>query len=392
MSHPPETEHPIESQSKTPPPAPWAMNDVDSRGRRYPESAHPYRSAYVRDRDRIIHARAFRRLEAKTQVFTMRFSDHFRNRLTHTIEVAQIARTVATALGLNATLAEALALVHDIGHPPFGHAGENKLNELMRAHGSSFNHNLHALRIVERFEQRYMDFPGLNLTFEVREGIVKHSRDYRAGEFPELAPYLLDLRPPLESQLIDCVDEIAYDTADLDDALEAGLLDLRALCTEVPFFGGAYAAVEKEHHGAREKLKFNEALKRVLNFLVTDLIATTQSRVRDAGVNTTQDVRDASQRLAGFSAEAKNVVAELKRFLFAHVYSHPAITEDRDRSVGCLEQLFKLYDSSPGAMPAAYEEAATQAPRPIVVCDYIAGMTDHFLLRQYAEQFGQPDL
>jgi dGTPase len=367
------------------------MNDVNSRGRRYPEPAHPYRSAYVRDRDRIIHSRAFRRLEAKTQVFTMRFSDHFRNRLTHTIEVAQIARTVATALGLNATLAEALALVHDIGHPPFGHAGEHKLNELMRTHGGGFNHNLHALRIVEHFEQRYLDFPGLNLTFEVREGIVKHSREYRPAEFPELAAYLLDFRPPLESQLIDCVDEIAYDTADLDDALEAGLLDLRALCNEVSFFARPYAVVEKEHPGSREKLKFNEALKRVLNFLVTDLIETTQSRVRDAGVLTTEDVRNASQRLAGFSAEAKNVVGELKRFLFVQVYSHPAITEDRDRSVGCLEQLFKLYDSSPGTMPAAYEEAATLAPRPIVVCDYIAGMTDHFLLRQHLEQFGQPD-
>jgi dGTPase len=175
------------------------MRAEQSRGRRYPEPPHPYRSAYARDRDRIIHSRAFRRLEAKTQVFTTRYSDHFRNRLTHTLEVAQIARTVAAALGLNTDLAEALALVHDIGHPPFGHAGERKLDELMRARGGSFNHNLHALRIVEQFEQRYLDFSGLNLTFEVREGIIKHSRDYSAAEFPQLAEYLLDLRPPLES-------------------------------------------------------------------------------------------------------------------------------------------------------------------------------------------------
>src|SRR6202171_1420840 len=195
MSHPPEWL--IEAQSHVSATAPWAMKVQNSRGRRFPEPPHPYRSEYARDRDRIIHSRAFRRLEAKTQVFTTRFSDHFRNRLTHTIEVAQIARTVADALGLNAALAEALALVHDIGHPPFGHAGEHKLDELMRGHGGGFNHNLHALRIVEHFEQRYLDFPGLNLTFEVREGIVKHSRDYRRQDFSKLGGYLLILWPRL---------------------------------------------------------------------------------------------------------------------------------------------------------------------------------------------------
>jgi dGTPase len=389
MSAPLVPEHPIESQAPTPPLAPWAMNEKNSRGRRYPEPTHPYRSAYVRDRDRIVHARAFRRLEAKTQVFTMRFSDHFRNRLTHTIEVAQIARTVATALGLNSALAEALALVHDIGHPPFGHAGEKKLNELMRARGAGFDHNLHALRIVEHFEQRYLDFPGLNLTFEVREGIIKHSRDYRSEDVPDLAGYLLNLRPPLEAQLIDCVDEIAYDTADLDDALEAGLLDLPALCNQVPFLGRAYAAVDQVHPAAREKLKFNEALKQVLNFLVTDLIESTQARVRQAGVCTTEDIRSSATRLAGFSADASRLSAAMKSFLIANVYSNPAITEDRDRSVASLERLFNLYDSQLGTMPPAYEEAATQSPRVILVCDYIAGMTDQFLLRQHHDQFSQ---
>ncbi len=368
------------------------MNVLQTRGRRYPEPLHPYRNEYVRDRDRIVHARAFRRLEAKTQVFTMRFSDHFRNRLTHTIEVAQVARTVATALGLNAALAEALALVHDIGHPPFGHAGEHQLDELMRAHGGRFDHNLHALRIVEHFEQRYLDFPGLNLTFEVREGIVKHSHEYRAQDYPELAEYLLDLRPPLEAQLIDYVDEIAYDTADLDDAWEADLLDLNALAREVPFFGATYTAVEKEHPAAKDKLKFNEALKRVLNFLVTDLINTTQLRVREAGVKNTEDIRRAPARLAGFSADAGKLAASLKRFLLANVYSHPAITEDRDRSVRCLEELFKHYASSPNSMPALYEEAVAQSSRAVVVCDYIAGMTDQFLLRQHREKFPHPDL
>jgi dGTPase len=390
MTRPPERL--IENPSNFPVPAPWAMNEKNSRGRRYPEAPHPYRGEYVRDRDRIVHARAFRRLEAKTQVFTTRFSDHFRNRLTHTIEVAQIARTVATALGLNAALAEALALVHDIGHPPFGHAGERQLNELMRAHGSGFNHNLHALRIVEHFEQRYMDFSGLNLTFEVREGIVKHSRDYRPQDFPELAEYLLDLRPPLEAQLIDCVDEIAYDTADLDDALEAGLLDVQVLAGEVGFFGRTLAEVEKAHPGTREKLKFNEALKRVLDYLATDLIESTQARVLQSGAASVDDIRRAPRRLAGFSSDAAKVVADLKRFLVARIYTHPAITEDRDRSVRSLDQLFKFYDSTPGSMPASYEEATTHSPRAIVVCDYIAGMTDQFLLRQHQQQFGSADL
>src|ERR1700752_4103741 len=212
----------------------YARDAAKSRGRRYPEPPHPYRSGYARDRDRFIHSRSFRRLEAKTQVFTTRYSDHFRNRLTHTIEVAQIARTVAQALGLNTDLAEALALAHDIGHPPFGHAGEARLNELMRDYADRFDHNLHALRIVEQFEQRYPDFPGLNLTFEVREGIIKHSRDYSASEFPALSEYLLDERPPLEGQIIDLADEIAYNTADLDDSFEARILDIDQLCAEVP--------------------------------------------------------------------------------------------------------------------------------------------------------------
>src|SRR5713101_91144 len=292
------TERPIEP---VPTPAPWAMRAEQSRGRRYPEPPHPYRSAYARDRDRIIHSRAFRRLDAKTQVFPTRYPDHFRNRLTHTLEVAQIARTVASALGLNTELAEALALVHDIGHPPFGHAGERKLDELMRAHGGHFNHNLHALRIVEQFEQRYLDFPGLNLTFEVREGIIKHSRDYSAAEWPELAEYLLELLPPLEAQLIDWVDEIAYNTADLDDALEAQLLDLDALRKEVRSFGDAYLQIEAAHPEGHTKLKFNEALKRVIDLLATDLIETTQERVSAAGVETVEDIRRAPRRLAGFS-------------------------------------------------------------------------------------------
>jgi dGTPase len=359
-----------------------------SRGRRYPEPPHPYRTEYARDRDRIIHSRAFRRLEAKTQVFTIRYSDHFRNRLTHTLEVSQIARTVAAALGLNSELAETLALVHDIGHPPFGHAGEQKLDELMRPHGSRFNHNLQALRIVEQFESPYLDFPGLNLTFEVREGIIKHSHDYSHAEFPQLAEYSLDLRTPLEGQLIDWVDEIAYNTADLDDAREAELLDLDALRMEAPVFADAYAQIDAAHPAGREKLKFNASLKLVLDQLVTDLIETTQQRVLASGVATADDIRRASRRLAGFSDALAGRNRELKRFLFKHIYDHPAITEDRDRSVRCLEELFVYYLDSPGSMPPSHEESARTEARHVVICDYIAGMTDQFLLRQHQEHFG----
>ena len=247
---------------------------------------------------------------------------------------------------------------------------------------------MHALRIVEHFEQRYLDFPGLNLTFEVREGIIKHSRDYSEAEFPQLREYLLDLRPPLEAQLIDWVDEIAYNTADIDDALEAGLLDLEVLCNEVPLFGAAYAPVEAAHPDAREKLKFNEALKHVLDSLATDLIESTQKRVLAYRVSSTEDVRRAPKRLAGFSEEAAASNKGLKRFLFAHIYNHPAITEDRDRSTKYLEGLFSYYLEKPSSMPASYEEFARTGPRHVIVCDYIAGMTDQFLLRQHRERFG----
>ncbi|HEV3421000.1 MAG TPA: deoxyguanosinetriphosphate triphosphohydrolase [Candidatus Acidoferrum sp.] len=366
----------------------WALDTAASRGRRFPESAHSYRSEYARDRDRIIHSRAFRRLEAKTQVFSTRFSDHFRNRLTHTLEVAQIARTVAAALGINTELVEALALVHDIGHPPFGHAGERKLDELMRAHGSGFDHNLHALRIVEHFEHRYIGFDGLNLTFEVREGIVKHSRDYSATAHPELSEYLLDLRPPLESQLIDWVDEIAYNSADLDDALEANLLDLGALRDEVPFFADFYARIEAAYPGARMRLKFNEALRHVIDHLVSDLINNTETLVEQSGARTAEEIRSVPQRLARFSEAARAQNAQLKGFLFAHIYNHPLITEDSTRSVACLAELFTYYLQQRDSMPESQEQAARQIPRHFVVCDYIAGMTDLFLLRQYQEHFG----
>jgi dGTPase len=368
--------------------AAYAMQESASRGRRHPEPAHPYRSGYARDRDRVIHSRAFRRLESKTQVFTTRYSDHFRNRLTHTLEVAQIARTAAGALALNVELVEALALVHDIGHPPFGHAGESKLDELMREHGDCFDHNLHALRTVEQFEHRYLDFPGLNLTFEVREGIIKHSREYSAAEFPELAEYMLDQRPPLEAQLIDLVDAIAYNSADLDDGFEARLLDLPEILEGVPLFAEMYAAVDRSYPAARTKLKFNEANKRALDRQVTDLIEHTRTQLAASGVYHMEDVRRFSRRLASFSPEGTRHNVAWKKFLFAQLYDSPAVREERDACVRALEELFRFYLEHPETMPKFYYEQAQSAPRHRVVCDYVAGMTDHFLLRLHDEFIG----
>src|SRR4029077_4388305 len=281
--------------------ATYAVQVTQSRGRRFAESPHPYRNDFQRDRDRVIHARAFRRLEAKTQVFTRRYSDHFRNRLTHTLEVSQVSRTIAGALDLNVDLTEALALVHDIGHPPFGHAGEKALNAAMREHGLIFDHNLHALRIVEDFEQRYAAFRGLNLTFEVREGIIKHSHDYSSTEHPELAEYLLDQRPPLEAQLIDLTDEIAYNTADLDDGYEAHLLSLEQIREGIPAFERFYHEVEHTYPEAPDKLKFNDTLKRVLNRFVSDLIENKRKRLQQAKIQALDDVRHHADRLAAFS-------------------------------------------------------------------------------------------
>lgn len=365
--------------------APYAMDVRRTRGRKYAEASHPYRNDYARDRDRVVHSRAFRRLEAKTQVFTSRFSDHFRNRLTHTLEVGQIGRTVAGALELNSDLVEALALVHDIGHPPFGHAGERQLDLRMREHGDSFNHNLHALRIVESFEQRYLDFPGLNLTFEVREGIIKHSRDYSAGEFPEFSEYLMDQRPPIEAQLIDLVDEIAYNTADLDDGFESRLLKVEELGRDVSMFAEFHADVERCYPQASRKLKFNEALKRMLDRFATDLIETTRAEIKNAGVRSVEDVRRRSKRLVTFSSEIGEENLRLKKFLKAKLYDHPAIVEDREHSVRALDELFRFYMANPNKMPEGYVQRARTEPVHRVVCDYIAGMTDNFLLQQHKE-------
>jgi dGTPase len=359
----------------------YAMDVRKTPGRRYPEPAHPYRTEYERDRDRIIHSRAFRRLEDKTQVFTRRYSDHFRNRLTHTIEVAQIARTVAVALGLNEDLVEALALAHDIGHPPFGHSGEARLDAEMRRFGDRFDHNLHALRIVEVFEHRYAAFPGLNLTFEVREGIIKHSRAYDPAEVPELAEYCPDQRPPLEAQLIDPADEIAYDCADLDDAVDAGLLAAGAAREEVPLFRRFWEQAEQECAGATERQKFNQALRHTLDALVSGLIEGTRDAAAAAGLGSVEEVRAYSRRLAVLTEETREAGRQLKEFLYARVYTAPPLAEEKERSAEKLADLFRFYLRSPDQLPPAYRARAETEPLHRVVCDYIAGMTDNYLLR-----------
>jgi dGTPase len=353
--------------------------------RKHPEIHHPYRLPFERDRARIIHARAFRRLAGKTQVFTHRYSDHFRSRLTHTMEVAQIARTVAAALGLNEALTESLALVHDIGHPPFGHSGERALDEALREHGLRFDHNLHALRIVEHFESRYAEFRGLNLTLGVREGIIKHSRDYSPVEHPELAEYWLDQRPPLEAQLIDLVDEIAYLTADLDDGFEAEILSVAETRAETRLFEEFYAPMRAKYADAPEKLVFNEALKRVLNALVDDLIAETRRRVEQISATGLEAIRRAPQRLAAFSPAMEELRVEAKQFLNAHLYNAPELEHDHDEAEQVIATLFRAWVNDPGLLPQSHAAQIDEQGAPRVVADYIAGMTDQYILARYDE-------
>ncbi len=363
--------------------APYALRPEESRGRRYPEKPHAYRSDFQRDRDRVVHSRAFRRLESKTQVFTNRESDHFRNRLTHTIEVAQIARTVASALGLNSDLTETLALVHDIGHPPFGHAGEQALDREMRRFSDIFDHNLHALRIVEHFELRYPEFRGLNLTFEVREGIIKHSRDWNANEFPELAEYLLDQRPPLEAQVIDLADELAYNTADLDDGVESGILSIDLIREGLPQFERVWEEVDQNYPEALPKLKFSECLRRILDRMVTDLIHATGHRIRAARIHRASEARQYPERLLGLSAEASAERRAIKQFLHDHLYSSPVLSQDRERLEDVISELFRYWMAHPEDLPLSYQEQLEGEKLERVVCDYIAGMTDNFILREH---------
>lgn len=351
-----------------------------SRGRRYPELPHPYRNEFQRDRDRIVHARAFRRLENKTQVFAPSLSDHFRNRLTHSIEVSQIARTVARVLGLDEDLTEALALAHDIGHPPFGHAGEAELDRLMRPFGDRFDHNLHALRIVESFENPYPRFPGLNLTFEVREGIVKHSSDAPPAE------YLPDLRPPLEAQLIDLCDEIAYNAADLDDGYLAGLIRLED-AREVEKIRELDDQASMQFPGAPERVRVQAIVRALIDGMVSGLIEGTlaaAAEISDSGA-----VRRNTARLACFTPQTAAESVQLKRFLHRSVYASEDLENARRHSIRQIADVFEAYLANPKLMPANYLEDSAGQPLHRVVCDYIAGMTDRFFIRTAHQLFPQ---
>ncbi len=357
--------------------------DGELTRRVHPEPLHPYRTPFARDVARILHARAFRRLAGKTQVFarlpTDSPSDHFRSRLTHTLEVAQIARTLARALGLNTELTEALALAHDIGHPPFGHAGEAALNRCMRGLGLGFDHNLHALRIVSWFEERYAGFRGLNLTLGVREGMIKHSRDYSAATHPELAEYFLDQFPPLEAQLIDLADEIAYLTADLDDGLESGILTLEQVRHNLILFRGFHDAVRAEYPAAAPKPTANETLNRVLNALVTDLLEETRRQVTALGATTLDEVRRAPHRLAALSPEMEAARATAKKFLFANLYNSPVMAEAHTHATTVVEGLFAALIADPSLLPKDHQAQIPTQGLARTVADYIAGMTDSYI-------------
>ena len=366
---------------------PCAVTDATAHllyARVFPAPLRSSRTPFQRDRERIVQARAFRRLAGKTQVFTSRASDHFRSRLTHTIEVVQIARDVAAALGLNEDLAETLALVHDIGHPPFGHAGERALDRCLQRHGLRFDHNLHALRIVEHFEQRYAAHRGLNLTLGVREGIIKHSRDYTAEEHPLLAEYLLDQRPPLEAQLIDLADEIAYLTADLDDGVESGLLEIAHIRDNVEVLARCYGVVEKEHAGVDEKFLFNEALQLMQNVLTDDLITTTRLNVEAIGARTLADIRRHGSRLSVFSPAVEAERLQEKRYLYDTLYTCDALSLEHDKAEEVVTALFEYWIDNPAELPLGYFGEIEAEGLARVVADYIAGMTDSFILLQYA--------
>ncbi len=364
----------------------YAQRSGDSRGRRHPEPEHRYRGPYQRDRDRIIHSRAFRRLEYKTQVFVNHEGDHFRTRLTHSIEVSQIGRTVARALGLNEDLVESLALSHDLGHTPFGHLGEDVLAERLADHGG-FDHNRQTLRIVEHLEDRYPSFPGLNLTWEVREGIAKHSGPIDVRAAPEFEPYRPDDQAPLEAQMIDVVDEIAYNHHDVDDGLASGLLALDDLAREVPLFAGPLDRARRDHPDAEPRQLHNQALRGLVERLVSDLIESTRERIERAGVRSVEDVRKQPRALAALSAETAAANRALKTFLMERLYRHHRIERMKDKSRRILEALFDRYLDNPRLLPDDARARAGDDGIHRAVADYIAGMTDRYATEEYRRLF-----
>ena len=382
--------HPRSPYAIPPEQASPAVDDL--RSRVYPAPPQDYRTAFQRDRERIVQARAFRRLAGKTQVFTSRASDHFRSRLTHTIEVSQIARTVAIALGLDEDLAETLALVHDIGHPPFGHAGERALDRCLARHGLRFDHNLHALRITEHFEQRYAAHRGLNLTLAVREGIVKHSRDYTVASEPQLAAYFLDQSAPLEAQIIDLADEIAYLTADLDDGVESGLLTIEHIRANIDIVRRCYEVVEADHPGVEECDLFQEALQLMQNTLTEDLIANTRANLAAAHITTFEGLRAHPARVATFSPAVEAERRQEKRYLYDTLYTCPELNREHDKAEEVVTALFNFWMRNPEELPTGYLDEVPTDGLPRVVADYIAGMTDAYILQLYAQVKRHPSM
>ncbi|HXR25829.1 MAG TPA: deoxyguanosinetriphosphate triphosphohydrolase [Candidatus Binataceae bacterium] len=367
--------------------APYAMRSRDSRGRRVDEPEHPLRTAFQRDRDRVIHSAAFRRLEYKTQVFVNHEGDYYRTRLTHTMEAAQITRTVARALGLNEELAEAVALSHDLGHPPFGHAGEHVLNDRMRAHGG-FDHNAQSLRTVDWIEVRYPNFRGLNLTFEVREGIIKHSSFAARPAAQEFDPKLF---PCLEAQIVDLADEIAYLAHDTDDGVRAQMLTLDDL-NRSSLFREAAGAVKSAGQKLDSRLERYQTVIRMIDTMVTDLAQNLNATLEDSRVGSVDDVRQAGRALAQFSPPRAEQVRELKRIMTERLYSHYRVRRMTEKAGRVLAALFDTYMGEPGQMPphvlARIESDGEATAR--VVADYIAGMTDRFALDEYRKLF-DPD-
>ena len=365
------------------------MQASGTRGRRWPEKEHLFRSPFQRDRDRIIHSRAFRRLEYKTQVFVSHEGDHFRTRLTHSIEVSQVARTVARALKLNADLVEALALSHDLGHTPFGHLGEEVLDRLMKAH-SGFNHNRQSLRIVEWLEDRYPEWPGLNLTYEVREGIAKHCGPVNLRLAPEFAEYGPGETPPLEAQMIDTVDEIGYNHHDVDDGVRSGLIEAERLAAEVPLFGEPWRRAIRKYPRASARQHLSVALTGMIDALVTDLVETSRRRILEAGVSTVEEVRRRKGWLIGLSERAAARNLDLKRYLHQNLYRHHRIEKVKEKFRRVLEALFQGYLDNAALLPEGFRARFGTYGRERVICDYIAGMTDRYALDEYKRLF-DPD-
>jgi len=360
----------------------YAMSSRDSQGREYAEEEHPYRTSFQRDRDRILHTTAFRRLEYKTQVFVVYEGDYYRTRLTHTLEVAQIGRTIARALRANEDLVEAISLAHDLGHTPFGHAGEQTLHELMAGHGG-FDHNQQSLRIVEVLEQRYPNFPGLNLTWEVREGILKHESEYDRGHATRYEP---ELRATLEGQIVSAADELAYNAHDLDDGLRAGILDPLAVA-ELPLWQEVLGRVGLAADRPLSGMARHRAIRTLIGLEVTALLEETERRPQAVNARSVEDIRSLPENIVGFSAEMEGYNRALKDFLYQNLYRHYRVMRMAAKASRFIQELLTAYIAQPIQLPTEIQARIPEEGLYRVVCDYIAGMTDRYALDEYRKLF-----